>query len=178
MPYEGKLYELFKYKSLRCNLLITTVAWMVMTLGYYIINLVLKYLNGNIFTNSYTTACGEIIGKLTAGFCIIRIGLKKMYLLAFGLAILGAVLMIVFAEYGTLIPYCVFISKLGYSMGFVGCYFNIVLLFPTILKSSSMGFCNIFGRIAGIFAPFIAELVPPINLLILLACTAIALLLS
>lgn len=176
--YEGTLYELWKYKSLRWNLLITTVAWMVVTVGYYCVNLMLKYLAGNLFMNSYTTALGEIVGKLSGGFVIYTIGLKRMYLVAFGLAILGSILMIAFAEYGALTPYCVFLSKFGYSMGFLGVYFNIILLFPTILKSSSMGFCNVLGRIAGVFAPFIAELVPPVNLLILLAMTVLALGLS
>ena len=101
-----------------------------------------------------------------------------MYLVAFGLAAIGGILMILFAEYGALTPYLVFLSKFGYSMGFLGVYFNIILLFPIILKSSAMGFCNIFGRLAGIFAPFIAELVPPINLLILLAVTFLALCLT
>ena len=178
ISYEGKLYELWVYRSLRWNLLITTVAWMVITTGYYAINLLLKYLAGNIFLNSYTTAAGEIVGKAAGGFVIVCIGLKRMYLVSFSLAILGCIGMIVFAEYGSLTPYCVFISKLGYCMSFLGVYYNIILLFPTILKSSSMGFCNFFGRVAGIFAPVIAELVPPVNLLILLAGTAVTLILS
>ena len=75
-------------------------------------------------------------------------------------------------------PYLVFVTKFGQSMGFVGVYFNIVLLFPTILKSSSMGFCNLLGRIAGICAPLIAELPPPTNLIILLIGTIIAMVAS
>ena len=149
-----------------------------MTIGYFLVNLLLKYLAGNIFTNSYTTGCGEIAGKLTAGFMIYKFGLKKMYLLALGLGVTGLLLMIAFINYGSLTPYLVFLTKFGYSMGFVGVYFNIVLLFPTILKSSSMGFCNLLGRIAGICAPIIAELPPPTNLIILLTVTVFALVAS
>ena len=158
--------------------MITTICWMIVTIGYFLVNLLLKYLAGNIFLNAYTTASGEIIGKLTAGFFIFTLGLKRMYLVAFGLCILGTVLMIAFQNYGSVTPYCVFVSKFGYSMSFVGVYFNIILLFPTILKSSSMGFCNLFGRIAGICGPFIAELPPPLNLVILLVCTILAIILS
>ena len=121
---------------------------------------------------------GDIIGKLTAACIIAKIGLKRMYLVSFGLAILGCFIMILFSEYGQLTPYCVFTSKLGYGMAVLGGYVNIVILFPTILKSSSMGFCNFFGRIAGIFAPFIAEATPPINLLTLLGMTVLSLCLS
>ena len=98
--------------------------------------------------------------------------------MAFGLGISGLLLMLVFINFGEMTPYLVFVTKLGYSMGFVGVYFNIVLLFPTILKSSSMGFCNFLGRIAGICAPLIAELPPPTNLIILLVVTVIALIAS
>ena len=147
---------------------------MIITLAYYSLNLFLKYVAGNLFTNNYTTAAGEIAGKLSAGLVISAIGLKRLYLVAFGLGMLGALVMIVFSEYGSVIPYCLFVSKFGYSMAFLGVYFNIILLFPTILKSSSMGFCNIFGRIAGIFAPFIAEATPPINLWTLFGCTVLA----
>ena len=42
IQYEGKLIELWKYRSLRCNLFITMVAWMVVTMGYYMVNLMLK----------------------------------------------------------------------------------------------------------------------------------------
>ena len=149
-----------------------------MTIGYFMVNLLLKYLAGNIYTNSYTTACGEIIGKLTAGFVIYRFGLKRLYMGAFTLGIIGLLLMIIFINYGSLTPYLVFMTKFGYSMGFVGVYFNIVLLFPTILKASSMGFCNLLGRIAGICAPLIAEVPPPTNLIILLVATVIALISS
>ena len=62
--YEGHLYELWKYRSLKINLFITTVLWMVLTVGYYELNLLLKYLEGNMFINSYTLASGEILAKL------------------------------------------------------------------------------------------------------------------
>ena len=178
VQYEGKLSELCKYQTLRVNLIITTLKWVVMTIGYFMVNFLLKYLAGNIYTNSYTTGCGEIVGKLTAGYMIYRFGLKKLYLVAFGLGIAGLLLMLAFINFGAMTPYLVFVTKFGYSMGFVGVYFNIVLLFPTILKSSSMGFCNLLGRIAGMCAPIIAELPPPINLIIWLVATIIALIAS
>ena len=67
-----------------------------------------------------------------------------------------------------------FATIFGFAMGFLGCYMSGVLLFPTVLKTSSMGFCNVFARIGGIIAPFVAELEQPINLIILIASAVCA----
>ena len=173
--YEGKLSELILYRTLRINLVITTVLWMVLTIGYYVLNLILKYLEGDMFMNSYTLAIGEIIAKLSGGLILAVLGLKRLHLLAFTFATVGCLLMAVFYKVGALTPYLIFFTRFGIGMGWIAVYFNIILLFPTVLKSTSAGIASIFGKAAGILAPFIVELVPPFNLLVLLGCTILAL---
>ena len=151
---------------------------MVLTVGYYELNLLLKYLEGNMFVNSYTLASGEIIAKLCGGLIMSMVGLKRLHYLAFGFATVGTLFMAIFYKTGAFTPYLIFFTRFGIGMGWLAVYFNIVLLFPTILKSSSAGIASFFGKMAGILVPFIAELVPPLNILVLLACTVLALCLS
>ena len=56
--------------------------------------------------------------------------------------------------------FCVMFGKLG-----VGSAFQLVMLwtteiFPTRVRGTAFGFCNIFGRIGGIVAPQISSLIP------------------
>ena len=164
--YEGKLYELWKYRSLRINLFITTVLWIVLTIGYYELLLLLKYLEGNMFVNSYTLASGEIIAKLSGGLILTMTELKRLHYISFGFAATGTFLMVLFYKVGVFTPYLIFFTRFGIGMGWLAVYFNIVLLFPTILKSSSAGIASFFGKLSGILVPYIAELVPPFNILI------------
>ena len=101
------------YYTLRVNLIITTYKFVLTTVAYFTVNLLLKYLAGDIYTNSYTAAGGEIIGKLTSGYMIYNFGLKRMYQIAFTLSISGLLLMIIFIDRGALTPYLIFMTKFG-----------------------------------------------------------------
>ena len=70
------------------------------------------------------------------------------------------------------------IAKFGFSQAFVASYLSVVLLYPTVLASTAMGFCNFFARVASILAPLVAEVKAPVNLLIMLAIAGVALLTS
>ena len=70
------------------------------------------------------------------------------------------------------------IAKFGFSQAFVAAYLSIVLIYPTILASTAMGVCNLLARTSSVMAPIVAEVEAPINLLILLSITGVALVAS
>ena len=176
--YEGYIYELWKYRSLRINLIITTVLWTVLTIGYNELNLLLKYLEGNMYVNSYTLASGEILAKLIGGIILTKTGLQRLHYVAFGFATVGAFLMACFYKIGALTPFLVFFTRFGIGMAWFAVYFDIVILFPTILKSTSAGIASFFAKLGGISVPYIAEITPPFNIIVLFAAALLALCLS
>jgi len=54
----------------------------------------LKYLNpANIYRNSLLTSASEIVGKIAAGPVCLKVGIKPMLFVSFGITIVGAVLL-------------------------------------------------------------------------------------
>ena len=89
---------------------------MVTSFGYYTLTYVLKYLGGDIFINSYTSALAEVIAKLSAGALVLKTGLNRLFLVAFSLGTLGALLLCFSGqEGGTFVAISVFIAKFGFS---------------------------------------------------------------
>ena len=113
---EGKLSELWKYTQYRYNLLICIVLWVVTAFGYYELTYVLKYLGGDIFINAYTSGLAEIIAKLSAGALVFKTGLRKLFVVAFGLGTVGALLLCFNSTGGgSYVAVSVFIAKFGFS---------------------------------------------------------------
>ena len=88
---EAKISDLWDPKKpyLR-NLLIMTMTWQALGFTYSLISFELKYLPGDIFSNSYTSAVAEIIAKLGAGVVLMRMGMKPLFAAAFFIAFIGA----------------------------------------------------------------------------------------
>ena len=101
-----------------------------------------------------------------------------MFIIAFSLGSVGALLLSIFYQNGNIMPVLLMFTRFGISQAFVASYLSIILLFPTKLTATTMGICNVIARVAAIIAPFIAEVKPPINLIILLALLIAATLLS
>lgn len=176
--YEGKISELWIYKTLRYNLFVLMICWMACSFGFYMLSYVLKYLHGSIFVNAYASAIAEIVGKLSSIILLRFMSLKRVLLIAYGTAAIGTVLLITFSTSAAWIPLMLLIAKFGFSQAFVAAYLGVILLYPTILTSTAMGVCNLLARVASITAPLVAEVRSPLNLTILLVIAGFALLSS
>ena len=132
---------------------------------------------GDIFYNTYAFSFAGLVGSLLGAPLLSGIGLKKLFLLGFTMGSIGSLLLTFFGT-GNLAAVFILLTIFGYAFSFLGCYMGIALLFPTVLKSSAMGYVNFFARLAGVFAPVVAEVRPPINLIILIASSVIAGILS
>ena len=171
VSYKGNISELCIYRSLRINLLLTVLITSFCVLSVYQIVFSLKYMPGDIFYNTYAFSFAGLVGSLSGGSVLGCVGLKKLFLIGFSMASIGSFLLIFYSDAGNLTAVFLLLMTFGYAFSFLGCYMGVALLFPTVLKSSTMGIVNFFARMAGIFAPVVAEVRPPINLIVLVAAT-------
>ena len=155
------------------------ILWIVTSFGFYTLTFVVKYLGGDIFVNSYTSALAEVIAKLSAGGLILHTGLNRLFLVAFSLGTLGALLLCFNSEgSGTFVAISVFIAKFGFSQTWPANYISILLIFPTVLNSTTMGICNICARVCTMLAPLVVEIEPPYPMVIVTTGGLIAVVLS
>ena len=88
------------------------------------------------------------------------------------MAIAGSVsLLILGDDHVDLIPVFILLAKCGVSATFNICYLANAQIFPAIFSGTAFGICNIGAKLATIFAPLVAEVDPPIPM-ILFTCTA------
>ena len=126
------------------------------------INFQTKYLPGNVFDNSLANGFAELIMNLVAGV-LYRVGIKKSYLILFGLSVIGGTcIILVGADNQALMPVFVMIAKGGISGGFLIAYVCTMDVFPTLFCATALGCCNFMARFLTILAPEIAEQPPPL----------------
>jgi len=85
-------------KVILLNLLITIYMWITCAMSYYMVNLQLKYLPGNIYTNCLVSAAAEIFGIFWSGILYQKIGIKVSFTAMYIFTAIGAVMVILFGE--------------------------------------------------------------------------------
>jgi MFS family permease len=89
-------------------------------------------LHGDIYINAVVTSVAEIIGKLSAGVLIAKIGLRPVLLGAFFTAAVGTVFLILFPNASEVyISAFLLVTRFGASMAIVGASLGTVLITPT-----------------------------------------------
>ena len=76
---------------------------------------VLKYLHGNIFLNAYSSGAGEILGTLSNILILRCTDLKRVFLIAFGSATMGTMLLLIFKQSDSLTPFLLILARFGFS---------------------------------------------------------------
>ena len=66
----------------------------------------------------------------------------------------------------TAILICLLLTKFGVSSSLNLCFLVTSEYFPIIYSSTVFGACNVFARVISIFAPLIAEINPPLPMMI------------
>ena len=175
----GEARELCENKTYLRNLLIMVFTWCTLSFSYYLLNFLLKYLQGDIFMNSYAASGAEIVSKALSSPILIYLGLKALFGLTFGLGAIGALCLVLLPGASDRMT-CLFVlvAKFGLSMGWVGGYMGLILTFPTTLVSTAMGCCNLASRALSMLAPMVAELPEVVPLLTILTLCAIAVVLT
>jgi len=128
--------------------------WVASAFNYYLINFQLKYIDGDIYTNTIVSSVSEVTAYLISGALYEKIGTRVSFIGSFIIAIVGSILLITFdgEKYKDFVPLFVLGSKFGISGSF-----NVVYLanglFPPLYSSTTFGLCNFFARLASMLAP-------------------------
>ena len=169
--------EFFLHPLMRSNLIIAISSWLAAAFGYYLIGFEIKYLPGSLYMNVVMSSIAEATGKYLGNIQIKRVGIRQAFINSFSLAILGAFLIIITSgrvDSPVVLGLCLFITKLGVAMAFLTNYLAIVVLFPTLFNGTVAGVCNFVARMGTIFAPLVAEVKPPMPMILFIAIMMLA----
>jgi hypothetical protein len=128
--------------------------WVASAFNYYLINFQLKYIDGDIYTNTIVSSVSEVTAYLISGALYEKIGTRVSFIGSFLIAIVGSIFLITLdgEKYKAFVPIMVLGSKFGISGSF-----NVVYLanglFPPLYSSTTFGLCNFFARLASMLAP-------------------------
>ena len=137
------------------------MAWVSASFCFYLIGFELKYLPGDIFTNTYASSISDVVATVVSAPIFNKFGIKWSLIMAFGSSTCGSLIICLWGwtAGGTwTLPILVILTKFGISAAFNVVYLGNGVLFPTLFTATSMGICNIFARTATIAAPFVAEI--------------------
>jgi hypothetical protein len=135
--------------------------WVSVVSSFYTIQFNLKYLPGNIYTNTYMMYIAAVTGSLSAGYLLKHISLKRMLISCNLTMCIGVLLILGFGfehESEWLLPFLLLLSIFGCSQGFNTIYQGNNRLFPTLFTATSIGICNLIARGVTIASPEIAEI--------------------
>ncbi|TNV73193.1 hypothetical protein FGO68_gene463 [Halteria grandinella] len=163
----GSLKDLIAIRRHFINLCILLFAWIGSSFDYYLVSIIIKYLPGDVFVNAIVTNSADIPIAILAGVLYQFFGLKKSLFGAFILAALGGLSLVIFsATLPGIVPVMVLFAKGGVKMTFNICYFANSQIFPAIFAGTAFGICNLGAKIATIFSPYMAEIDPPLPMII------------
>ena len=72
-----------------------------------------------------------------------------------------------------LIPYMLSFAKGGVKVTFDICYLANSTIFPAIFAGTAFGFCNVGAKVATILSPMLAEVEPPVPMIIFVTMAGI-----
>jgi len=104
-----------------------------------------------------------------------RIGMKLTLIIWFSLSLVGGLCLMIFGDSNkNLIPVFVLFSKAGVTATFNLSYLANSQIFPAIFAGTAFGICNIGAKFTTILAPLMAEVKPPVPMILFCLSAAVA----
>ena len=121
------------------------------------------------------SSASEILSYIISGALLTFLGIKVSFFISYIIALVGSITYLIFGNGNvTWVPFMILGAKFGVSSAFNVLYLANALLFPPIIASTAFGICNIFGRLATILAPEVAEVEEPKPMIIFSCLVGIA----
>jgi hypothetical protein len=176
---DGSLKDLFKIRRHLVNLILMLFIWAVSSFGSYFIKYSIKNLPGDFFMNNLVSAISDIILVTISGVLYAKLGLRLVFMTFFLFSMTGGLLIIFLGDkYQNFVPYMVTLAQGGSRVCFDVCFMANSALFPAIFAGTAFGFCNASSKIATIMAPLLAEVEPPIPMIIYVSICSLAVFLA
>ena len=156
------------------NLALMCVMWTASSFNYYLLTFFLKYIPGNIFTNTAIANASELFAYAASGYLMNIMGIKTSFFTGFLIASIGGILLIFCFGIVSVMPVFVLLAKFGVSFAFNVSYLGTPQLFPVVLTGTAFGICNIFSRFSTVLSAPVAEFTDPLPMIIFTSMTVIA----
>ena len=135
----------------------------------------MKYVPGSIYVNTTAGAVSENLAYVVSGLLLNRIGIKLCYIIPLSIAIIGGFLLSAFPSEGLTEAAFVLIAKFGICWSYNNCYLSTPLLFPSHLRVRTFGIVHLLASFVTVLSPLLAEVHPPVPMIIFTLTCACAL---
>jgi len=107
-------------------LLIFVFLFCAASFNYYLLNFFLKYMKGDIFTNSIVSSIAEAVAHATAGVIVLKVGAINGLCFSNALAASSAAFLWIATVYNWLdaVPFCILAGKFGTGAAFCMLYMS------------------------------------------------------
>ncbi|XP_046582090.1 organic cation transporter-like protein [Haliotis rubra] len=164
----GLAYLVRKWRHLRLALgippILFVVYWRFATnLIFYGLSLNVGNLSGDIYLNFFISCLMELLGIILCHVLMNKVGRKTVLcssMVLGGLTCISSLFPLIYGNSSTgwTLIAITMAGKLGATVAFSVIYIFSAELFPTTLRQSAMGSCCLFEGVAGMVAPYIADL--------------------
>lgn len=172
---KGTLRDIVKIRRHFVNLLLMVYIWIASSFDMYLITFQMKYLPGNIFVNSLVSSFVDIPISIAAGFIYHSYGVRLTLPLAYGMSLCGSIALVILGNsIPAMVPVMVMMARGGVKVALDLCYLANSTIFPAIFAGTAFGLCNIGAKAFTILSPLIAEVAPPLPMIIFSGVLAFA----
>ncbi|XP_062578070.1 organic cation transporter protein-like [Saccostrea cucullata] len=152
------LKMLISSRKLVIRWLIVTANWFAIAFIYYGLTVNLGKLGGDLFSNFTMSNTAEVLGYLTC-FLLDKTGRKPMHLVVlFGSSVACLLtlipILLLDESYNWLLITFAMIGKFGVSAGFGEIFIYTGEMFPTVVRSLSLGLSGAGSRVGSIISPY------------------------
>ncbi|PRP76232.1 hypothetical protein PROFUN_15317 [Planoprotostelium fungivorum] len=118
-----------------------------------------------IFLTTFITSVAEFPGLLITAFAVDRIGRKKAQASLFGVCGVFT-LFLCYKESFAFSTFTAIVSRMCISGAYAATWLYTPEIYPTHIRSTGLGVCNVMAKLAGLCTPYVAHLFNGISLVI------------
>ncbi|XP_060067794.1 organic cation transporter protein-like [Ylistrum balloti] len=161
--HKGKLWSLFKNRTLTLRTLVIFFNWFAVGMTYYGVFLHAENLGGSFYLAIFLLSIIEVPILFFNMYLLNKFGRRRVHcfmMLIGGLSCICTIMPVVFGgeELQPLILALAVLGKMGASASFGTIYVLTGELFPTVIRNGAVGTSSSFARIASMLAPYVAKL--------------------
>ena len=137
------------------NFWVLALFWTTSIIGFYIVNLYMPYVPGDVYINTFYSTLSENASNLASGVIFGMISIKSSYFVGYSVSTLGG-LLIMAGPTGHMMGFLVLLAKFAITYVFNVVYMSTPKYFPANITTTVWGYLATLSRFASVFAPLIA----------------------
>ncbi|XP_069770026.1 organic cation/carnitine transporter 2-like [Narcine bancroftii] len=151
--------DLIKTPNIRNITILSFFVWMIVSIGYFVLNLGIPNMYGDLYLNCLIFAVSEAVAYIVAWWMTVhvprRVSVSSSMLLA---AALLLIVEFIPPSLHILTTALIMIGKTGIAITFAIIFIYSAELYPTVVRNMGIGTCCTASRIGSIFSPYFVYL--------------------